>query len=228
MHIFSLISKKMTVQQRRRLRKTVSPFRRMGLHNKTFSLISNNCWGGIVYDKFGLQYRTPTIGLLLGPSDYIKFVTHLSYYLSFDAVVDHSEDGKEVRNGNDNNLFYGKFGDIRLYFVHYRSAEDAVVKWKRRRKRVDLGNNNIFVELSDISVAGEQLTDEEIGNFARLPYQKVFFTANKTWADKYQFAVLFHEIGSDGKLVNEFRESNSLFPLSRLKKTLNTLKNISK
>ena len=32
------------------------------LVNKDFSIISNNCWGGVVYEWFGLEKKSPTIG----------------------------------------------------------------------------------------------------------------------------------------------------------------------
>ena len=52
----------MNASTKRKIRKFFSPIKRIGLKNKSFSIISNNCWGGIVYDIFGLQYRSPTIG----------------------------------------------------------------------------------------------------------------------------------------------------------------------
>ena len=69
-------------QIKRRLKAVVARFRRIGLHNTDFTIISNNCWGGCVYDQYGLQYRTPTIGLWMGAEDYIKFISDLDRYLN--------------------------------------------------------------------------------------------------------------------------------------------------
>ena len=47
-----------------------------------FSIISNNCWAGFVYSKFGLEYTTPTIGMGIVDDDYIKFLENMDYYSS--------------------------------------------------------------------------------------------------------------------------------------------------
>ena len=53
------------------LRSILTSIRRIGLINDNFTIISNNCFAGFVYQKFDIQYNTPFIGLfILGP-DYI-------------------------------------------------------------------------------------------------------------------------------------------------------------
>lgn len=37
-------------------------FNSIRFRNKSFTIISNNCWGGLVYQKVGLGYQSPTIG----------------------------------------------------------------------------------------------------------------------------------------------------------------------
>lgn len=56
--------------------------RRKKIKYKDFSIISNNCWGGFVYQLFGLKYVTPTIGLFIVEKDYIKFCADLKGYLA--------------------------------------------------------------------------------------------------------------------------------------------------
>lgn len=58
--------------------------RRKKLRNKDFTIISNNCWAGFIYQKYGLQYKTPTIGLFFIGNDYIKFCKKLKYYVNQD------------------------------------------------------------------------------------------------------------------------------------------------
>lgn len=69
---------------KRRLKIIPGYFKRIGLKNRDFSILSNNCWGGAVYDTFSLQYKTPTIGLYLMAEDYINFLENQSYYLKLD------------------------------------------------------------------------------------------------------------------------------------------------
>ena len=37
-----------------------------------FTIISNNCWAGLVYQHFGLPYNTPTAGLFFFAQDYLE------------------------------------------------------------------------------------------------------------------------------------------------------------
>ena len=52
----------------------LAPLRRRKLKERDFTIISNNCWGGICYEYYGLQKLSPTVGLYFFSEDYIKFV----------------------------------------------------------------------------------------------------------------------------------------------------------
>jgi uncharacterized protein (DUF1919 family) len=47
---------------------------RFGLYNKDFTIISDNCWGGLVYKHFAMPYRSPFVNLFLFPPCYIKLL----------------------------------------------------------------------------------------------------------------------------------------------------------
>ena len=55
--------------------------RKNKLNSIDFSIISNNCFAGIVYQHFNLQYNTPTVGLYFYPDEYIKFCKKFDYYI---------------------------------------------------------------------------------------------------------------------------------------------------
>ena len=57
---------------------------RMRIKERDFTIISNNCWAGKVYQYLGMPYLTPTVGLYFFAEDYIKFVSNLKYYLSLE------------------------------------------------------------------------------------------------------------------------------------------------
>jgi uncharacterized protein (DUF1919 family) len=46
-----------------------------------FSIICNNCIGGFLYQKYGIKYYSPTIGLQFPQEDFVKFCKDLEYYL---------------------------------------------------------------------------------------------------------------------------------------------------
>lgn len=83
----------------------------------------------------GLQYLTPTIGLYINPKDFIKFVSNLKYYLSLTPVGMKNQPIDTSKN-KDNHLFIAKLGDITINFIHYKSLEDGITKWERRKKRI--------------------------------------------------------------------------------------------
>lgn len=50
------------------------------LVNKQFTIISNNCWGGMIYESYNLPKESPTVGLFFMADDYINFLKHLKEY----------------------------------------------------------------------------------------------------------------------------------------------------
>ena len=74
--------------------KYISKFRKKKLLNNDFSIISNNCWAGWVYRRYGVEYKTPTVGLFIMPSDYIIFLKNLKEYIEMDMEFIKPEDSK--------------------------------------------------------------------------------------------------------------------------------------
>lgn len=197
----------------RKLRKIVAPFRRIGL-KKEYTLFSDNCWGGRTYDKFGLPYLSPTIGLAMSKKDYISFLENVEHYVSLDLVPIE----EEQRKVNDEYGFYlCMLGDLRINFVHYRDVNDAIQKWNRRKARIRY--DNIIVKMSMY----EKDYDEEILNrFLALPYKKILFIEREELAMKYNDdmcrTVYFPKENTD----SEFIYSDKKLKLKELKKFINS------
>lgn len=166
----------MKASTKRKIRKVLSPIRRIGLKNKDFTIISNNCWGGVVYDIFGLKYMTPTVGCYMMSNDYIKFLSNLKYYLSLDCLPFEYAKSKYKSNERLRNVPIGLLGDIEIFFLHYDNIDDAINKWNKRRKRVNF--NNLLVKYSDQN----GFKKEDFDSFLRLDYKnKLFITANDSY-----------------------------------------------
>jgi uncharacterized protein (DUF1919 family) len=146
---------------------------RRKLRNKGFSIISNNCWGGSVYEDFHLEYKTPTIGLFFFAPCYIKFIYDLKNNLKGELnFISFSKYDKANQLRSVNPYPIGLLqGDIEIHFLHYTSERDALEKWVRRAERVNF--DNLFFSFTD----NEVCTFEEIKAFDALPYKKVFFSA---------------------------------------------------
>lgn len=158
--------------------------------NKDFTIISNNCWGGGVYETLGLAYKTPTVGLFFFSDCYIKFLQDLKGNLKKEIRfinVSKYEKGNQLRNSS----YYpiGMIGDeIEIHFLHYKSEDEAREKWDRRKSRVDF--DNLFISFTD----NEPFTNEQLLTFDNLPFRKVFFSAKKitgikslVWLKMFQY-----------------------------------------
>lgn len=214
--ILNFLSEHLTPSRKRKLRKIVSPIRRIGLKNKDFTIISNNCWGGMVYDKFGLQYKTPTIGLIIPSEDYLRFCQNLGHYLSVDASL---MTKKEILAKDDfikkasQTYSIGKVDDVTIIFVHYQNGPIAIEKWNKRRKRVNL--EKVILKFNDEVTFNKK----QIKIFSSLPYKKIFFCKEKELRNSYPSFSYFIPGGEGGKITDSFK----ILKLGKIKKIINNL-----
>ena len=166
--------------------------KRLRLKNERPVIIASNCVGAIAYKDLKLPFYSPTINLFINMDDFIRFVENLEWYLK-QPILPAYEEGISFP--------VGMVGDIKIYFMHYDSFEDAVRAWERRIQRVDL--NNLFI----IGCERERCVYETLKQFDRLPYKnKVVFTQK----DYPEFSSAFHIRGFEDKEelsnVLEFRK----------------------
>lgn len=133
------------------------------LYEKNISIISSNCWGGFTYHALKMRFLPPFLNLYLSNKDYLKMLEKLDYYLKQDVVFE----GEEWDENLGKAFPVGRISDVKLYFNHYESFEEAKEKWVERRSRIN--RNNLFVEMFTSS-------HEDAERFDRLPYKnKVVF-----------------------------------------------------
>lgn len=156
----------------------LAKLRRNKIKNYDFTIISNNCWGGTVYQSYGLEYKTPTIGLFFMADDYVKFVYGLEHYLNSKLSFIDPKESKYYSHFKKWKKFgdypIGVLDDIEIHFLHYHSKKEACEKWLRRAKRVNY--NKIIFKFNDQNLCSEQLLEK----FSQLPAKnKVCFTTRK-------------------------------------------------
>ena len=171
---------------KRIIKSYLAKFKIIGLKNKDFSIICNNCWAGHYYDDYNLKYLTPTIGLVIPPKSYIRFINNLKYYLSLDlkeAKANELEcydmlkkkDEKALLRPVDD-LVCGKLDDVEIIFLHYRDFNSAAYKWARRKRRINY--NNLIYKFNDQN----ELTEDEYNSFLKFEAKnKLFFTSNEKY-----------------------------------------------
>ena len=142
--------------------KVLSGVQRNLLKSNDFTIISNNCWGGWVYRKYGIKYLSPTVGLYMFAEDYIDFCENLELRLNsrldFISVYE-SKYRDELIRRKQTNVPIGVLGnDTEIVFLHYKNAEEAYEKWNRRLERVNL--NNLILKFSEMNLCNNSLLEE--------------------------------------------------------------------
>lgn len=140
-----------------------------------FTIISNNCWGGMVYESYNLKKSSPTVGVFFMSEDYIKFVSDLRKYTSMDIEFIEPTKSKHYDYFRNNPRYgdfpVGKIDDIEIFFLHYHSNQEAADKWKRRCERINW--DRLLVKFNDQNGC----TKAEVQKFLELPLKnKIFFT----------------------------------------------------
>lgn len=164
--------------------------RRGGIH-KGFTIISQNCAGGIIYHNLHRQFTTPTINLTIEGEDFVKFVEHLDYYLNLipEAYTGGFQEG-DSRKGYPQI----RVGDIIVNCIHYPSCEEAIRKWESRKKRVDYKNIFVIANTWDLKENEEWICRLESTN-----YQVAILTTNQKYRAKENMVYIAGEFKRDGQ-----------------------------
>lgn len=144
-----------------------------------FTIISNNCWAGTIYESYGLQKKSPTIGMFILPDDYITLVANLREYLEKPLVFIQPEESKwrDLLNSKSNwgTYLIAQLGDIELHMLHHHDESIAREKWLSRVDRINW--NRLIYKFNDQNGC----TVEHIQRFINLPLQhKLCFVASPT------------------------------------------------
>lgn len=159
------------------------------MQNKDFTIISNNCWGGFLYQRLGLQYKTPFIGLYLFAPDYIEFLQDFKKNINSELKFIEANESKYKKILIENETF-GKYpigiinNKIEIHFLHYESNEEASEKWKKRIKRINI--KNMLVKFSDRDLCNPDL----INRFDKLPFKNKICFTSKEYSDLDSVVVL--------------------------------------
>lgn len=114
--------------------------RRRRLKNTDFTIISNNCWGGVCYEYFGLPKLSPTIGCYFFAADYVKFCSRLKHYVSLKleiVPIEKSRYYEQLKEKNNEHAIIGKLDDLEIIFLHYTDPRVVIEKWERRTSRIN-------------------------------------------------------------------------------------------
>lgn len=183
----------------RKIRETVRDRRneilRSRIKNKNPSIICCNCIAGVMYHDLGMPFYSPTINLYMHPDDYIKFLTDIKYYTSIEVI-----ESEETGMDEGREFPIGLLGDIKVYFMHYRSFEEAKEKWIERCKRINW--DNLFVIM--VQRDGDNCRKDHIEAFDRLPFKNKIIFVNRSMVNIKSSVYIegFEELDGVGNLIS--------------------------
>lgn len=145
------------------------------LEGVNFTVFSNNCLGGVFYHDAGRQFTSPLINTAMDGEDFIKFLERPEYYINHEF---------EFIEFPGHNYPIAKIDDIEVRFVHYKTPEECIEKWKSRSERIVW--DNIFIVCTNHDGLGQEKWMER---FDKLPYKNKIMFVSKEYP-QYDWAVL--------------------------------------
>lgn len=153
----------------RKLKKSYLKKHRGMLLRSDVTIISNNCWGGLVYKDLGIAYNTPFVNMYIHAPCYIKLLSDLRNYLAHPLKFTPYSKYKTSAV----NYPIGLLDDIEIHFIHYKNPDEVLEKWTSRIQRM---TDHLMVVLSERDLCSLK----EIEAFDQLPFtNKICFTRRR-------------------------------------------------
>ena len=155
--------------------------RRKKLVSDDFTIISNNCWSGLICESYNVPKTSPTTGLYFMAEEYVKFLSNLKYYTQECEIEFISPEKSKHRSFYELDKRFGtypiaKIGDVEIAMLHYKSEQEAREKWNRRCARINW--DKLLVKMNDQN----ECSEEHMQAFCEMDFEhKLFFTVHKSW-----------------------------------------------
>ncbi len=195
-----------------------APLKRAGLRNRDFSILANNCWGGIVSRDRRLPYNSPTCGTYFFSKEYLRFLSDPHRYLELEleeVPMRESRYAKEIfeKEGRED-VTVGRMDDVEVVLLHYPTFAEAKEKWDRRKDRIRW--DNLLVKYSDQN----GFEPEDFETFRHLEFRnKLFLTVNPDF--RGDFIRLIPDRWHEGYAVDDIKSS---FRILNVNEVLNNMK----
>ena len=157
---------------------------RKKLQKKGFTIISQNCIGGVFYNDMKKQFMSPTINLYFPALDFLTFVNDLDHYLSVPLVMEWKEQYP-----------IGHLDQLTIYFQHYDTCTEALEAWERRKKRIL--HDQIIVLATD----RDGFKDEYMSLWDQIKFTKILFSSKKRTGEGVLYYKKWRKQGEVGNLM---------------------------
>ncbi len=130
------------------------------------SIISNQCFGGIICWEYKMQFKSPTVNLRIYNEEFPKFCGNLRHYIDAEVqeYTELSDYHKEILKrfyGFIPDFPMGLCDDILIGFHHYDTFEEAKAAWDRRKARIEWDHIGYLfhLEREEYKDCGKELLD---------------------------------------------------------------------
>lgn len=139
------------------------------LKRNPVTILSDNCWGGFVYNRLQLPFTSPLINMNWNIEDFVKFIVKPDYYLK-----------TELRMVREGNIYKGicpiaalgeENDEVYIMLVHNDTFAHAKKQWERRIKRVNY--NNLFVKMGLNGMVDDNTRKQYIEVYETIKYKKI-------------------------------------------------------
>lgn len=138
--------------------------------NHDISIFCNNCVGAFVAHDFNLPFNSPTVNLMIPPTEFITYISNLKSFAGTTIVPVVSDKKWPVA------ILGGK---VHLNLIHYKSVDEAVEAWRRREKRINWNPDKQYF----ILVETDGCTYEDLQAFDNLPYNHKVALTHKEYPE---------------------------------------------
>lgn len=133
----------------------------VSIKNSKISILSDYCFAGYIYHKFGMQFTTPTIKMYSDNPNYYRFISNLEKYMNTSMV----EVENIVDDPSPGGYAYprGRLDDVEWTFNHDVIYETAKERWEKGVSRFNWNNYMVIMTIE---------SEEYAYKFNSLPIKK--------------------------------------------------------
>jgi uncharacterized protein (DUF1919 family) len=142
-----------------------------------FTIVSNNSWGGQIYQALDIPCRSPFAGMFIPPKSYLYLLKHFDFCIGADLQFGDESASAPINQWRKSERLRYPIGllegHVELHFLHAADEKDARTKWQEGCGRIVSDPSRRFFKFDDSWGA----TPEEVAEFCALPFaNKVCFT----------------------------------------------------
>jgi len=143
---------------------------------KDFTVVCNNCWGGILYQDLGLPYQTPFVNMFMFADCYLKLVKNFKTFMRVDLVI------SSASRYLDTPARYpvGHLNDVEIHFIHYTFNDSILEMWQRRCARINY-ERLIFVMSERDGCTPQHIEDFKSQDFAKLVFTRFKYSGKDVY-----------------------------------------------